>query len=126
MAKSIVAIYQDDLGEPVTGLSATIHVWNITVPESTTLIVSGAAMTEIGYGAYVYSFTAYSGTLSYLFRCDGSSAMDGLDRYVWSTNEVDPVTIAEQVWDATRLDHTTDGTFGEGYSTTEGWSSSAR
>ncbi len=126
MAKSIVAIYQDDLGESVTGLSAVINIWNITNPAAVSLLISGASMTEVGYGAYIYSFTAYSGTLAYLFRCDGSSVMDGLNRYVWSTNDIDPATVAEQVWDSTRLDHTTDGTFGEGYSTTEGWTIAGR
>ena len=81
-----------------------------------------AAMSGRGDGAYIYSFTAYSGALAYLFKCDGSAVMDGLDRYVWSTNDVDPVTMAEQVWSEARSDHTASGTFGEGYSTTEGWS----
>lgn len=121
MAKSIIAIYQNDLGEAVTGLSATINIWNITDPYSPTILISGAAMSEIGYGAYIYSFTAYSGALAYLFRCDGSSAMAGLNRYVWSTNDIDPGPIADQVWSEARVDHTSSGSFGQGYSTTEGW-----
>jgi len=126
MAKSIIAIYENDLGQPVTGLSATIDVWNITDPDSSIKIVSGQAMVEIGDGAYIYNFLAYSGELSYLFRCDGSSAMDGLNRYVWSTNENDPVHVADRVWDESRVSHTSPGTFGHGYSTTEGWSISGK
>jgi len=52
--------------------------------------------------------------------------MEGLSRYTWSTNELDPASIASGVWDAPRYQHTTDGTFGEGYSTTENWSAIPR
>jgi hypothetical protein len=126
MARSIIAIYEDDLGVAVSGLSALITVWNITDPASPTKIISGLAMTEIGEGAYIYNFVAYSGELSYLFKCDGGAEMDGLDRYVWSTNETDPASIADQVWGEARVDHTASGTFGHGYSTTEGWSIAGR
>lgn len=126
MSKGIVAIYQDDLGVPVSGLSPIIKIWDITVPSTVGIAVASGNMSEIGEGAYIYDFTNYSGTLSYLIRCDGGAAMDGLDRYVWSTNEIDPATVADQVWSEERINHTSSGTFGEGYSETEGWSISGK
>lgn len=126
MAKGIIAIYQDDLGIGVSGLTPDIKIWNITDASNVEVIISGTSMAEISEGAYIYNFVDYSGTYSYLFRCDGGAEMDGLDRYVWSTNEIDPATVADQVWSETRVDHTTSGTFGHGYSTTEGWSISGK
>jgi len=52
--------------------------------------------------------------------------MDWLNRYVWSINENDPIHVADQVWDESRVSHTSSGTFGHGYSTTEGWSISGK
>ncbi len=124
MSKKIIAIYEDDLGLPVTGLTPTVKIWLL---ESTpTLIISGVVMTEIADGAYYYNFLAYTGIYSYLFRCDGGTSMDGLNRYSWSSNELDPATIASGVWDENRYTYTDSGTFGHGYSTTEGWTIGVR
>lgn len=124
MSKKIVAVYQNELNIGQTGLTPFIRIWNLDITPPS-IILSSGVMTEIGEGAYYYNFTTYTGTVSYLFRCDGGSEMDGLNRYVWSTNENDPASIASGVWDAQRSDHTTDGTFGEGYSDTSGWTVTA-
>ena len=51
---------------PLTGLSATINIRDT----SGTLLVNNQAMTELGGGWYIYSFTAYNTAVDYLYDCN--------------------------------------------------------
>ncbi len=124
MSKKIIAIYQNELNTGISGLLPVVKIWNLDATPPSVVITSGL-MTEVGEGAYLYNFTGYVGTISYLFRCDGGEELAGINRYVWSSNELDPATIASGVWDEYRYNHTNEDTFGAGYSDTTGWSVTA-
>ena len=101
-----------DNGIPKTGLSPTIRVRDAS---DGSLVVTDAAMTEIGDGFYKYDFTTYDSSKDYTFRADGGAGLNATDRYVFSTNETDSVNedLAGKVWDEAVSSHTTSGTFGE-------------
>ena len=61
----------------VSGLSPVIYIYRLS---DETLVVNGAAMTEIGAtGLYYYNFAAYDNTEEYIWFCDGGAALP--DRY---------------------------------------------
>lgn len=51
------------------------------------LVVTDAAMTEVGDGWYKYDFSAYDPTLSYVMRCDGGVAQPTGERYTFSGSD---------------------------------------
>ena len=51
---------------PLTGLSATINIRDT----SGTLLVNNQVMTELWWGWYIYSFTAYNAAVDYLYDCN--------------------------------------------------------
>ena len=64
-----------------TGLSATITIYNLA---DNSVVVNGAAMSEIGTsGVYKYNFTAYDGSLDYLYRSDGGAALGDYRYKFW-------------------------------------------
>lgn len=72
-------------GAPATGLSPTIRIRRV---DTQTLVVTDAAATEIGEGAYFYDFTTFDPTLNYTFRFDGGVSLGNADRYTYGTFEV--------------------------------------
>ena len=71
-------------GSPAAGLSPTIRIREIPAG---TLVITDAAMTEIGDGSYSYNFTGYSVSKDYAIRCDGGSTLTGSERYTYAGNE---------------------------------------
>ena len=78
----IIAFFSEN-GTPKTGLSPTIDIWKI----DGTKVINAQAMTEIAGGFYNYDFTDYDEDENYCIRADGTTALSGNDRYVYSTNE---------------------------------------
>lgn len=104
MTKKITTFFTSS-GTPQTGLSATIRIRN----GAGTLVITDAAMTEIGDGFYGYDFTTYDEEEEYSIRCDGSASLtNALDRYTYAGNE----SYMEDVLDASIVDHDTAGTVG--------------
>lgn len=79
----ILAFFTNN-GLPVTGLSPTIRIRNVA---TTVLVITDAAMSEIGDGHYSYDFTIYDSTLDYSIRCDGGATLTDVDRYKYAGNE---------------------------------------
>ncbi len=79
----IVAFYTDD-GTPATGLSPTIRIRDLS---DNSLVVTDAAMTEVGDGHYQYNFTTYNADEDYAIRCDGGITLSDSDRYTYAGNE---------------------------------------
>ena len=107
MSKTISSLFTSG-GTPVTGLSPTIRIWQVDTGGDS-LIVTDAAMTEIGDGFYKYEFLTYDPTLEYLFRTDGGASLPASERYQRGSNR----NSAHEVWDANTADHNNAGTFGE-------------
>lgn len=104
MTKKITTFFTD-AGTPKTGLSATIRIRD----GSGTLVVTDAAMTEIGDGFYGYDFTTYDIEEEYSIRCDGSATLtNNSDRYTYAGNE----SYNDDIWDTETLDHDIAGTMG--------------
>lgn len=107
-----------DEGVPKVGLTPTIRVWEVT-ETSQTLVINGAALTEVGDGFYRYNFTTYDSTKDYMFRVDGGSVLTDTDRYHYGATgyvKVDQATIdniAAGVWDEQTSGHLLAGSFGE-------------
>jgi len=78
----IIAFFTDK-GTPKTGISPTLDIWKI----DGTQVVTAQVMTEIAGGFYYYNFTTYDEDEDYCIRADGTNALTGSDRYVYSTNE---------------------------------------
>ncbi len=105
MTKKITTFFTDN-GAPKTGLSATIRIRNLA---TNALVVTNAAMTEVGDGFYSYDFTSYDEDDEYAIRCDGSATLtsDG-ERYTYAGNE----SYVEDIWDAQVVDHQVPGSMG--------------
>lgn len=105
MTKKISAFFTD-AGTPKTGLSATIRIRKLS---DNSLVVTDAAMTEVGDGFYSYDFTTYDIEEEYTIRCDGSATLtNNLDRYTYAGNE----SYSEDIWETETTDHLTAGTMG--------------
>jgi len=79
----IIAFYTDD-GAPKTGLSPTIRIRKVS---DNSLLVTDAAMAELGDGWYKYDYGAYDEELDYAVRCDAGSSLTTADRYKYAGNE---------------------------------------
>lgn len=78
--------YFSRLGTPQTGLTPTIRIRRV---DTGVLVVTDAAMIEIGDGFYRYSFgtpQGFDGAQDYAIRMDGGSVL-GSERYVVASNE---------------------------------------
>lgn len=106
MSKIVSSLFSNN-GTPVTGLSPTIRIWEVT-GSSHTLVVTDDPMIEVGDGFYKYEFTTYDPTKNYLFRTDGGATLPTFDRYQKASNR----NSANEVWNAQTTDYTATGTFG--------------
>ncbi len=79
----IITAYFSQDGAPKTGLSPVINVRDVS---DGSLVVNGAAMTEVGDGFYKYSFAAYDSSKDYAILCDGGSGLSGAERYAIATS----------------------------------------
>lgn len=82
-------------GVPATGLSPTIRVRDVSTG---TLVVTDAAMTEVGDGHYSYDYTGYDSTKDYAIRCDGGVTLPYGERYTYAGNESYVDDVAKGVW----------------------------
>jgi len=105
----ISSFFTKDLA-PATGLSPTIRIRDLS---DNSLVVTDAAMSEVGDGWYKYDFTGYSTAKDYAIRSDGTSTLSGSERYQYAGNENFKGDVADQVWDEPIADHTASGATGE-------------
>ncbi len=93
-----VTVCFTNTGTPATGLSPTIRIRDLS---DNSLVVTDAAMTEVGDGWYKYDFTTYDNEKDYAIRCDGTATLSGSDRYAFvgsaEVNMDDKVTTIRQV-----------------------------
>lgn len=82
-----------DSGVPATGLFPVIRV--ITIDGD--VVVNDKLMTEIESGFYKYDFTDYDADKDYVIRADGGASLPTVERYVYTTNEVDTSIITTTV-----------------------------
>ena len=94
VTEQIVAFFTN-VGVPATGLSPTIRIRELA---GDTLVITDAAMVEVGEGMYRYNFTAYDTTVNYAIRCDGTATLPNAERYVFAANEDYDNDVAETVW----------------------------
>ncbi len=106
--EQIVAFFTS-AGAPAVGLSPTVRIRELA---TNTLVVTDAAMVEVGDGFYSYDFTAYDTAVNYAIRCDGTSVLSDAERYSWAGNEDYDEDTADAVWDEPSADHVTSETFG--------------
>lgn len=109
MASKLITVFFTVSGVPTTGLTPTIDIWEVN-PDS--LVVTGAAMTEIGGGWYKYLYTSYDFAKSYVFTADGGPALNACERYKIGGNESYEEDISYQVWEEPTMLHMTPGSFG--------------
>ena len=94
-----VLAYFSNNGIPATGLiTPTVRIRDV---DSGSILVNGANMTEVGDGFYRYDFLAYDSHADYAIICDGTSALNDSDRYVYAGNENYIVDIESSLSDST-------------------------
>jgi len=114
----IISSFFTNNGNPVTGLTPTIRIWEVT-PTLDTLVVTDAPMGEIGDGFYKYDFVSYDPTKDYTFRSDGGVTLPAVNRYLVGANNAASITtqtlteIGAQVWDTNANSHLIPGSTGE-------------
>lgn len=98
MAKIITARFRN-AGIPQTGLTPTINVYNVTDTTST-LVVGGDPMVEIGDGWYKYVFTTFDPKLEYIYDADGGPSISSpYERYQeGACCAAEPEEVSEAVW----------------------------
>jgi len=79
----ILSAYFSNAGVPALGLPATIRVRDLS---NNSLVVTDAAMTEVGDGFYSYNFVGYVPAKEYVIRADGGATLSGADRYSTGRN----------------------------------------
>ncbi len=79
----IVAFFTNN-SVPATGLSPTIRIRDLS---DNSLVITDAAMTEVGDGHYQYDFTLYDANINYAIRCDGTDVLSNAERYTYAGNE---------------------------------------
>lgn len=73
----MVSAYFQESGTPKTGLSPTVVIRDLS---DNSVVVNGAAMSEVGNGYYKYDFTAHNRAKEYVFLAD-SVTLTGVERY---------------------------------------------
>jgi hypothetical protein len=108
---NILAFFTNS-GVPATGLSPTIRIRELA---GDTLVVTDAAMTEVGDGHYKYNFTGYDATIDYSIRCDGGVTLPAAERYTYAGNENYFDDMGEAVWseNPSGYDSITESSFGQ-------------
>ncbi len=96
MPSTIVAAFAS-LGIPATGLSATIRIRRT---DTQALVITDAAMTEQGDGAYSFDFAPIDG-LEYSIRADGGATLPNTERFAFGS--VSGTTEARHEVDIPRL-----------------------
>jgi len=79
-----IVAYFTARGTPQAGLSATIRIRRVSTGA---LVITDAAMVDLGDGLYRYDFGGYDPTIAYALRCDGSADLPAEERYVFGANE---------------------------------------
>ena len=115
----IVTTYVTTAGAPATGLSVTVRIWRVRAATQT-LVVTDAAMTEVGDGFYKYEFTTWDPLENYVFRSDSGVAQADSERYATGASGLTKEEVADQVWDETKADHSIVGSTGEALTNIEG------
>jgi hypothetical protein len=106
---------------PATGLNPlpTINIWSVNGTTSTQ-VISGESLLEIGDGFYQFYFVTYDPTQMYVFRVDGGSTYtnDVSERYqsgsiqVATLEDTQVTDISDSVWNSVSSNYTTSGTMG--------------
>lgn len=82
-------------GIPATGLSPIIRIRDVS---DGSLLVTDAAMTEVGDGHYKYDFTTYNAKREYAIRCDGGVVLPSSERFTFAGNENYFEDVSDAVW----------------------------
>lgn len=136
MADFIISSYFENNTGPITGLSPTIRIWEISATGNTLLVgapcgvaqSTDGAMVEVSAcgspattqdGFYSFNFSAalgYDPTKFYVIRVDGGSSLASQFRY--QSAELTPAQAIsnEGVWDVQRASHLLSGSTGEALS----------
>ena len=80
----ILSAYFANAGVPATGLAATVRIRDLS---TNALVVTDAAMTEVGDGFYKYDFVAYDSAKDYAIRADGGATLADSERYSYAGND---------------------------------------
>jgi hypothetical protein len=104
-------------GTPITGLSPTIKIWEVT-DTTDTLVINNDPLLEIGSGFYKYVFAGYDVTKNYIMLIDGGSTQPVGERYNISATQEQKVStsnvqqIISGVWEEQASTHTNIDTTG--------------
>ena len=78
MATLTLTVFFTENGDPKTGLSPTVTVWDLS---DSSVDVNAQAMTEVAGGWYKYSWASFDLTKDYVGRSDGGAAQPTGERY---------------------------------------------
>jgi hypothetical protein len=128
----IITSFFTQSGNPATGLTPTIRIWNVEDTSNTLIVPSSGPdpiMSEVGDGFYNFVFTTTLGfdpLKTYVTRTDGGSSLSITDgRYQTSSIDLtentsntttittaDITAIVDGVWNEPTASHTSSGTMG--------------
>ena len=112
--KKIITVHFTSNSIQCTGLSPIIDIFELgAIVTSSSLVVSSAAMTEIGGGWYRYDFLTYDPSKNYVFNIDGGDTLSDYDRYKYGGNESYVEDITKTVLEEPLITHTMSGSLAE-------------
>jgi len=105
----IITAFFTNNGIPATGLSPTIRIRDLF---DNSLVITDAAMSEVGDGGYKYNYISYDATKEYSIRCDGGVLLSATERYTYGGNENYYEDTQQSVWSETVSGYSNADTFG--------------
>jgi hypothetical protein len=91
----IITAFFTNSGVPTSGLSAIIRIRDLF---DNSLVITDAAMSDVGDGHYKYDYTLYDSTKDYAIRCDGGVVLSFNERYTYAGNENYYDDVRNSVW----------------------------
>jgi hypothetical protein len=118
MATKIITTHFSNGGVPSVGLTPTIDIMLLT-PTTSTPVVTGGVLADLGGGWYRYNFTMYDPSQTFIFSIDGGASLQACERYRYGGNESYSEDITDGVWNADIVDYQGTGTLGSAVSQTK-------
>jgi len=83
LSTKIITAYFENNGNPKTGLSPTIDIFQVS---NNAVLINDGALTEIAGGQYKFTYTTFNEGVDIVWVIDGTATLIGNERFVFGEN----------------------------------------